>query len=130
MPLTILLHAPQDACLDRRRGRPRLTPFVLHLQPGNTGLLKTTFSKAAPSRRSCRREILDHVIALNEQHLRRVIRDYVNYYHDDRIHDSLEKARCLLGQEQPAGGGQELTAATDKGGGREIRARPASATPT
>jgi len=38
---------------------------------------------------SCRREILDHVIALNEQHLRRLIRDYVNYYHDDRIHDSL-----------------------------------------
>jgi putative transposase len=27
---------------------------------------------------SCRREILDHVIALNEQHLRRLIRDYVN----------------------------------------------------
>ncbi len=38
---------------------------------------------------SCRREILDHVIALNEQHLRRLIRDYLNYYHDDRIHDSL-----------------------------------------
>jgi hypothetical protein len=28
---------------------------------------------------SCRREILDHVIALNELHLRRLIRDYVNY---------------------------------------------------
>jgi Integrase core domain len=40
---------------------------------------------------SCRREILDHVIALNEQHLRRLVRDYVNYYHDDRIHDSLDK---------------------------------------
>jgi len=40
---------------------------------------------------SCRREILDHVIALNEQHLRRLIRDYVDYHHDDRIHDSLEK---------------------------------------
>ena len=40
---------------------------------------------------SCRREILDHVIALNEQHLRRLIRDYVNYHHQDRIHDSLEK---------------------------------------
>jgi transposase InsO family protein len=40
---------------------------------------------------SCRREILDHVIALNEQHLRRLIRDYVSYYHQDRIHDSLEK---------------------------------------
>ena len=40
---------------------------------------------------SVRREILDHVIALNEQHLRRLLRDYVNYHHDDRIHDSLEK---------------------------------------
>jgi transposase InsO family protein len=40
---------------------------------------------------SCRREILDHVIALNQQHLRRLIRDYVSYYHLDRIHDSLEK---------------------------------------
>jgi putative transposase len=36
---------------------------------------------------SCRREILDHVIALNEPHLRRLMRDYVNYHHDDRIHD-------------------------------------------
>ncbi len=40
---------------------------------------------------SCRREILDHVIALNEQHLLRLVRDYVSYYHQDRIHDSLEK---------------------------------------
>lgn len=40
---------------------------------------------------SCRREILDHVIALNEPHLRRLLRDYVNYYHQDRIHDSLNK---------------------------------------
>jgi hypothetical protein len=40
---------------------------------------------------SCRREILDHVIALNEQHLRRLIRDYLDYYHEDRIQDSLEK---------------------------------------
>ena len=40
---------------------------------------------------SCRRELLDHVIPLNEAHLRRLIRDYVSYYHQDRIHDSLEK---------------------------------------
>lgn len=40
---------------------------------------------------SCRREVLDHIIALNEQHLRRLLRDYVSYYHQDRIHDSLEK---------------------------------------
>jgi putative transposase len=40
---------------------------------------------------SCRREILDHVIALNEDHLRRMIREYVRYYREDRIHDSLAK---------------------------------------
>jgi len=40
---------------------------------------------------SCRREILDHVIALNEPHLRRLMRDYLNYHHEDRIHDGLSK---------------------------------------
>jgi hypothetical protein len=29
---------------------------------------------------SCRREILDHVIALNETHLCRILREYVNYH--------------------------------------------------
>jgi hypothetical protein len=41
--------------------------------------------------RSCREEILDHVIALNEPHLRRVVRDYIRYYQGDRVHDSLNK---------------------------------------
>lgn len=40
---------------------------------------------------SCRRELLDHVIPLNENHLRRLIREYVAYHHEDRTHDSLEK---------------------------------------
>jgi putative transposase len=40
---------------------------------------------------SCRRELLAHVIPLNETHLRRLLREYVAYYHEDRIHDSLEK---------------------------------------
>ena len=40
---------------------------------------------------SCRQELLDHVIVLNEAHLRRLMRDYLSYYHEDRIHDSLEK---------------------------------------
>jgi len=39
----------------------------------------------------CRREMLDHVIPLNEKHLRRLVRDHVSYFHDDRIHDSLAK---------------------------------------
>jgi hypothetical protein len=29
---------------------------------------------------SCRREILDHIIALNEQHLSRILREYVRYH--------------------------------------------------
>lgn len=40
---------------------------------------------------SARGEMLDQVILLNEAHLRRLIREYVDYYHDDRLHDSLEK---------------------------------------
>jgi putative transposase len=40
---------------------------------------------------SCRRELLDHLIALNESHLRRLLRAYVNYHPEDRIHDSLQK---------------------------------------
>jgi putative transposase len=40
---------------------------------------------------SCRREVLDHIIPLNEEHLRRVIREYICYHHEDRVHDSLNK---------------------------------------
>jgi transposase InsO family protein len=40
---------------------------------------------------SCRREMLDHVIPLNEQHLRRLGRDYLTYYHENRTHIGLEK---------------------------------------
>jgi putative transposase len=40
---------------------------------------------------SCRRELLDHVIVLNDVHLRRLIREYISYYHADRIDDSLDK---------------------------------------
>ena len=40
---------------------------------------------------SCRRELLDHVIVLNEAHLRRLLRDYINSYHEDRTHDGLDK---------------------------------------
>jgi hypothetical protein len=40
---------------------------------------------------SCRREFLDHIIPLNEEHLRRLIRDYIRYHQEDRVHDSLNK---------------------------------------
>ena len=38
-----------------------------------------------------RRECLDHVIAVDEVQLRRVLRSYVEYFHDDRTHLGLDK---------------------------------------
>ena len=40
---------------------------------------------------SIRRECLDHLIILNERHLRRVLSSYVHYYHRTRTHLSLDK---------------------------------------
>ena len=40
---------------------------------------------------SIRRELLDHVIALNERHLLRLGHEYVRYYHEDRTHIGLNK---------------------------------------
>ncbi len=45
---------------------------------------------------SCRRDLLDHVVVLNERHLKRLMNEYVRYYHDDRTH-------LGLGKETPAG---------------------------
>ncbi len=40
---------------------------------------------------SCRRDLLDHVIPLNERHLKRLLSEYIRYYHLDRTHLGLEK---------------------------------------
>ena len=40
---------------------------------------------------SCRRDLLDHVIAVNERHLKRLLSEYVRYYHEDRTHLGLGK---------------------------------------
>ena len=40
---------------------------------------------------NCRRDLLDHVIVLNERHLKRLMNDYVCYYQDDRTHLALAK---------------------------------------
>ena len=40
---------------------------------------------------SIRRECLDHVILLNEEHLGRILSDYLSYYHEVRLHLSLER---------------------------------------
>ena len=40
---------------------------------------------------SCRKDLLDHVIAVNERHLKRLLSEYVRYYHEDRTHLGLGK---------------------------------------
>ena len=40
---------------------------------------------------SIRRDCLNHVIVLNQRHLRRILRAYVDYYHGSRTHLSLNK---------------------------------------
>ncbi len=40
---------------------------------------------------SCRRDLLDHVIILNERHLKRLMSSYLLYYHEDRTHLGLTK---------------------------------------
>jgi hypothetical protein len=45
---------------------------------------------------NCGRDLLDHVIVLNERHLKRLMNEYARYYHEDRTHLALAK-------ETPAG---------------------------
>ena len=40
---------------------------------------------------SCRRDLLDHVIALNERHLKHLLCEYISYHHEDRTHLGLGK---------------------------------------
>ena len=40
---------------------------------------------------SLRRDLLDHIIPLDEDHLRRLLKEYLRYYHEDRTHLGLGK---------------------------------------
>ncbi len=40
---------------------------------------------------SCRCDLLDHLITLNQKHLKRLLGEYVRYYHEDRTHLGLRK---------------------------------------
>jgi len=40
---------------------------------------------------SRRRDLLDHIIAVDERHLKRLLSEYVRYYHEDRTHLGLGK---------------------------------------
>jgi transposase InsO family protein len=62
---------------------------------------------------SCRRDLLEHGIVLNERHLKRLMGEYVRYYHEDRMHLGLAK-------DTPAG----QPTAIRSGAGSEIQSLP------
>jgi len=53
---------------------------------------------------SCRRDLLDHVIVLNERHLKRLMGEYIGYYHEDRTHLGLAKDTPAKRPVAPASG--------------------------
>ena len=55
---------------------------------------------------SCRRDLLDHVIILNERHLKRLMSSYLLYYHEDRTHLGLAK-------DTPGGRAAEIRSTTE-----------------
>ena len=62
--------------------RPRRTDFRSPWQNGTAERFVGTV----------RRELLDHVIVLNEDHLRRLLREYIEYYNAERVHTAISDA--------------------------------------
>jgi len=40
---------------------------------------------------SCRRELFEHIVVLSARHFIRLVRSYINHYHEDRCHLGLGK---------------------------------------
>jgi transposase InsO family protein len=63
-----------------------------------------------------RRELLDHVVVLDEHHLRRLLREYVENYNADRVHSSVGDAPEGRVAETRPGGAATVTALRRVGG--------------
>ena len=84
-----LLVKHQLLILNRSRAR------VPDLRPTDRAIVGLCAILMRPT--SLRRELLDHVIILNERHLKRLLSSYLDYYHPWRTHRSLD-------QDAPDGG--------------------------
>jgi putative transposase len=79
------------------RDRDRIFGAAFDRRVDNLGLKQLRIAPRSPWQNgfaerwvgTARREIVDHVIALGEHHLRRILREYVAYYNADRPHMSL-----------------------------------------
>ncbi len=83
----------------------------------NLGIKEVINAPQAPSQNpycervigSIRRECLDHVIVLNEQHLQRILADYFEYYPQSRTHLSLDRNSPVPRQVEPPLKGQAMS---------------------
>jgi putative transposase len=65
---------------------------------------------------TCKREIIDHIIVINEDHLRRILRDYVDYYNADRVHTVIRDAPDRRATEARPSPGAEVVGHARVGG--------------
>ena len=80
------------------RDRDAIYSMAVEHRIKNIGIEEVTIAPRSPWQNpscerligSIRREVLDHVIVLNDRHLRRVLTAYLSYYHRSRTHLSLE----------------------------------------
>ena len=81
------------------RDRDGIYGQVFHARVTHMGIEEVVCARRSPWQNpyaervigSIRRECLNHVIVLNERHLRRILRSYFEYYHDSRTHLSLNR---------------------------------------
>ena len=79
------------------RDRDRMYAEHVRQRVGHMGIAEVLIAPRSPWQNpyvervigSIRRDLLDHVIVLNEQHLRRLLTDYLTYYHGFRTHLAL-----------------------------------------
>lgn len=55
---------------------------------------------------SLRRECLDHVLILSEKHSRRLVKEYVDYFNDDRPHQGIYQRIPSVPALSPVGEGE------------------------
>jgi putative transposase len=105
-------HGASDQRMERTaiaRGFPAAQSLSLccarprcQIQSGGLGHVRSEWNRTDPNEYSkslerwvgsCRREMVDHIIPRNEDHLRRLGREYLACYHGDRTHRGLGSKR-------------------------------------